>query len=159
LAALAGEIDSAVVVWALAAAQDIIINKAAHREKRGFLPWIARPRVSPFLELSNSLLPLPKVCGRSIASERNAARRGRCKNEYLEAATRAPGEFHVVWAQDNTNRQKRSDTALRETFMDAGISEPFGLCKQTGMRLPGRALRVVPERCLSLQWPLVFVTC
>ena len=125
-AAFAGEIDRAVVVWALAAAQDIIINRAAHSEKRGFLPRIARPRASAFLEVSNSRLPLPKVCGRSIASEFNAARRGRCENECLEAATSVPGEFHVGWAQDNTIRQKRSDTALRETFMDAGISEPFG---------------------------------
>ena len=126
LAAVVGFTERVVVVaCAPAMAQDIVINKATPREVRGFLRWVALSRAFAFLELSNILLALPEVCGRSIASERNDARKLRCKNKHLTAATGGQRVFHVVLA-DDTDWQKRSGNgALRETFMHTGISKPF----------------------------------
>jgi hypothetical protein len=124
-AALVGETKSVTVVCALATAQEIIINKAVHRDKRGFLPRIARPRVFAFLELPNIPLTLPKVSVRPIASEGDVARRRDCKSNSLAGVAEVRRELRVV-STDDSIWQKRSDMALRETFMNAGISEPFG---------------------------------
>jgi hypothetical protein len=102
-----------------------IINKAVQRDKRGFLPRIARPRIFAFFELPNILQALPKFFGRPIASEGDVARRRDGKSNSLAGVAEVRRELRVVWTDDSI-WQKRSDTALRETFMNAGISEPFG---------------------------------
>jgi hypothetical protein len=123
--ALAGETKSVTVICALATAQEIIINKAVHRDKKGFLPRIARPRLFAFLELLNIPLTLPGICGTAVASEHDAARRQGCKSNSLAGVAEVRRALRVVW-RDDSIWQKRSDTALREAFMNTGISEPFG---------------------------------
>jgi hypothetical protein len=70
-------------------------------------------------------LILPGIRGTTIASELEVARRWGCKSNSLAVVAKVRRELRVVWTDDSI-RQKRSDTALRETFMNTGISEPFG---------------------------------
>lgn len=107
-----------------------MIIKAVQREVKEFLRRANLPHVFASLERSNVLPFLPKFRGKSIASERNAVRKAVCENKHLTAVSKNQREFHVGLA-DGTDWQKRSGKkALRKTFMDTGISEPFDLCNK-----------------------------
>lgn len=121
------------------------MNKTVHRDKRGFLPRITRPRIFAFLELSNTLLNLLKVFGGPIASELDVARRQICRSNSLAEVAKVRHELRVVW-EDDSIWQKRSDTALRETFTNTGISGPFGWCSELTCVFPEKALCVVRDR-------------
>jgi hypothetical protein len=69
----------------------------------------------------NVLSVYSKYCGSPIASGRNAIRRLDCESTHFAALRQDQRELH-----EEAGRQKRSeDEALRKTFIDTGISEPF----------------------------------
>jgi hypothetical protein len=65
--------------------------------------------------------------GKSIASERDDVREPSSRSQYLAAVKKNQQELSVASADDMI-WQKRGSAAFRETFMNAGISKPFGWC-------------------------------
>jgi hypothetical protein len=148
LAAVEGVIARVVVVvvCALATAQDITMNSVAHRAVRGFVRRVAFIRAVAFLERPNIPPALPEICGSPIASGHSAVRKRDCERTHLTAATKDQRDFNVVLAEHAAGQKRSRDRALRETFINTGISKPFGWYSDLGILLPGQALFVVHDR-------------